>query len=130
MQDVCFCGSGKSFQTCCQTLLSGESTATTAEQLMRSRYCAAVLANESYTLDSWHSTTRPLKKQMSDGKVKWHRLKIKKVINGGVDDNEGEVIFEAIYKVNGQARKHCEHSRFVKENGQWRYLDALELTDD
>lgn len=127
---LCFCGSGQGFESCCQPLLSGHVLALTAEQLMRSRYSAAVLADEAYTLATWHGSTRPPAQQMSDGKLKWHRLKIKKIIKGGKNDEDGEVIFDAIYKINGQAHVHAEHSRFVRENGVWFYLDALPIVEN
>lgn len=126
-KELCFCGNQLSFENCCGPLLSGQAQAKTAEQLMRSRYCAAVLANEDYTLATWHGSTRPAHQQMSDGKLKWHRLKVKKIIQGGENDISGEVIFDAIYKVNGQAYMHAEHSRFIKENGTWFYLDAIPI---
>ncbi len=125
LKTPCFCGSGQRFEACCGPLLSGHAMAQTAEQLMRSRYCAAVLANEDYTLATWHDSTRPASQKMSDGKLKWHRLKIKKIIKGGENDEEGQVVFDAIYKINGQAHVHAEHSRFVRDHGLWFYLDAL-----
>lgn len=125
----CFCGKAQSFEKCCGPLLSGQAVAKTAEQLMRSRYCAAVLADEAYTLSTWHERTRPAQHQMSDGKLKWHRLKIKKIIQGAENDVSGEVIFDAIYKINGQAHVHAEHSRFLREGGAWFYLDALPMPE-
>jgi SEC-C motif-containing protein len=44
----CFCGSGVSFDTCCQPIVLGIQKATTAEALMRSRYVAYVVKYVDY----------------------------------------------------------------------------------
>ncbi|MBL4607822.1 MAG: hypothetical protein JKY01_08350 [Pseudomonadales bacterium] len=126
MGQSCYCGSGAEFETCCEPFIIGSEKPDTAERLMRSRYTAYALKNEDYLIETWHTTTRPLKKQVEDDKVKWHRLKVVKTVMGAAEDNTGEVLFEAIYKVNGKAHKHVERSLFEKEEGQWRYLDVKE----
>lgn len=124
MSKNCHCGSEQVFETCCEPYLKGVEKPQTAEQLMRSRYTAYVVQDEQYLIDTWHSKTRPSRKQVVDGKTKWHRLKIKETLKGGISDNAGEVVFEAIYKINGKAHKHIERSTFEKEEGEWRYLDV------
>lgn len=113
----CYCGSTKSFDACCQPCLLGEAFPETAEQLMRSRYTAYELWDAAYLLKTWNSKTRPSLKKVEDDKIKWHRLKIRQTIDGTADSEKGEVAFEAIYKINGQAHKHIEHSLFEKEDG-------------
>ena len=124
MSESCFCGSGMEFEKCCEPYLKGEAIPQTAEQLMRSRYTAYTVQDEKYLINTWHSTSRPEKKQVEGGEIKWHRLKVKETFKGGPDDETGEVVFEAIYKINGKAHKHHERSLFEKEAGEWRYLDV------
>ncbi len=54
----CPCGSGASYAECCGRLHRGEA-AQTAEQLMRSRYSAFVVGDETYLFRTWHPRTRP-----------------------------------------------------------------------
>lgn len=46
--------------------------------------------------------------------------------HGLIDPDHARVRFTARYKVGGgSAAKMLEHSRFVREDGRWFYLDAL-----
>ena len=126
MTDVCYCDSGDAYVDCCEPYLLGMRSPDTAKQLMRSRYCAYVVSNEEYLINTWHLSTRPSSKQLSEDKVKWHRLRVHELVAGGLEDERGEVFFEAIYKVNGKAFRHFECSLFERENGEWRYLEASE----
>jgi len=83
---------------------------------MRSRYCAYVLGEEGYLLKTWHSSTRPATLSLSDS-PQWRGLKI-------IGSTESTVEFIARYKVNGKAEKMHEKSRFIREDGEWRYLDG------
>ena len=47
-QQPCPCGTTEDYALCCGPLLAGEQTASTAEALMRSRYTAFVVGNETY----------------------------------------------------------------------------------
>lgn len=92
---------------------------------MRSRYTAYCLGNEAYLLQTWHSSTRPGHLNLQqDSRIKWIRLKVERTEQGGEQDQEGIVAFTAVYKNNGKAEKLHETSRFVRENGNWVYLDA------
>ena len=92
---------------------------------MRSRYSAYVMTDEDYLLQSWHPQTRPQQIQF-DTKMKWFYLRIKSTEAGRAQDDLGEVVFEARYRLNGKAHKLKERSAFVKENGVWFYLQAEE----
>ena len=98
--------------------------ASTAEQLMRSRYTAYTLRCESYLLKSWHASTRPQQLELDKDPVKWIGLKVIKTDGGMAGDTEGIVEFVARYKVNGKAHRLQEISRFVYEQGQWFYVEA------
>ncbi len=54
----CPCGRPAEYGQCCGPLRAGTALATTAEQLMRSRYSACVRRDEADLLASWHTSTR------------------------------------------------------------------------
>ncbi|MCW8931827.1 MAG: YchJ family metal-binding protein [Gammaproteobacteria bacterium] len=124
----CPCQSGLLFQQCCQRFLAPSSTQTatqpakTAEQLMRSRYCAYVLGNETYLLQTWHPKTRPAHLNLNDSPNRWIGLKIKTTTLGQESDSIGTVHFIARYKTNGKAHKLEENSQFEKINDHWLYV--------
>lgn len=95
----------------------------TAEELMRSRYEAFVRGDAAYLLASWHPLTRPATLELDAGTV-WRRLQIVDVVAGGEGDETGVVEFRASYRDAGGAGVLHERSRFVREAGEWRYLDG------
>ena len=121
----CPCGSGDNFARCCGDFLGGRADAPTAAALMRSRYCAYVLKDESYLLHTWHPSTRPTVLNLDPANVpQWISLKLIATQGGKEHDTEGSVEFVARYKVNGKAQRLHEASRFVKDQGKWFYLDG------
>lgn len=121
----CPCGSGQSFTNCCGPFLSGAARPDTAEQLMRSRYSAYTRGDESYLLRTWHASTRPEALALAQAPVKWLGLRILGTEAGGRDDCAGWVEFEARYKPQGRAARLRERSRFLREDGQWLYVDGI-----
>lgn len=125
----CYCGNLRSYNDCCGLIHKDSAQAITAEDLMRSRYSAFVMANGDYLMKSHHSTTRSLKEKKSIVKwaksVQWVKLEILNTTKGMVSDNEGTVAFKAFYFENGSLQVIQENSRFIKENGYWLYVDAL-----
>lgn len=92
---------------------------------MRSRYTAYVLIREEYLWNTWHASTRPAQIGLEAGNpVQWQGLTIQRTEAGNITDREGVVEFVARYKVNGKAGLLQETSRFLKENGQWFYVDG------
>lgn len=90
---------------------------------MRSRYTAFVVVDAAYLLRSWHPTTRPAQLEL-DAHLRWLRLDILAKHAGGPFDTEGIVEFEAIHRdATGRGVLH-ERSRFVREDGQWLYVDG------
>lgn len=120
----CPCGSGRAYAACCGPCHDGTSPAPSAEALMRSRYSAFVLGNATYLLHSWHASTRPATLDLKDDPTRWLGLKILAHSGGGPDEREGTVEFVARYKAGGKAGRLHEVSRFVREEGQWYYLDG------
>ena len=119
----CPCGSGLPYAECCRPLHRGEATAATAEALMRSRFSAFAVGDPDYLLRSWHSSTRPARLRLDPGQ-RWTRLEILGTERGGLFDTAGTVAFRAHYREAGRPGALEEHSRFVREDGQWVYLDA------
>ena len=119
MSDDCFCGSGDRYLCCCGRYLEGGQCPDTPEQLMRSRYCAYVLAREDYLLTTWHPSTRP--PNIPPSQVRWLGLKVIRAANNAMT---GEVEFVARHKMNGKAQRLHEVSHFVNENGHWLYVNG------
>jgi SEC-C motif-containing protein len=93
--------------------------ATTATELMRSRYDAYVRLDAAYLLETWHPSTRP-PKLVLDPQIQWVRLDILSATGGGFLDTEGTVEFTAYYRGGEQH----ELSRFVKVDRRWLYIDG------
>ena len=88
---------------------------------MRSRYSAYSLGKPDYLLATWHKSTCPQTVEL-DENIRWTRLTIKQVKAGSAVDLNGEVEYIAVFKLNGQAHRLHERSRFIKENGMWLYV--------
>lgn len=86
---------------------------------MRSRYSAYVLGLIDYLLDTWHPSTAPGEIELSP--VKWLGLEVRQAHSTG---DAGIVEFVARYRENGRAVRLHEISRFVREEGRWRYIDG------
>lgn len=120
--ETCPCGRLRPYAECCGRLHAGAAAAD-AESLMRSRYCAYVLAREDYLLATWHATTRPVKLDLADGpQVKWLGLEVTSSAESG---DEASVEFVALCRIGGRARRMREQSRFLREQGRWYYLDGI-----
>lgn len=122
----CPCGSAADWEVCCAPIIRGDTAALTAAALMRSRYSAYVVEEESYLLASWHPQTRPSRIRFTAGQ-RWLGLQVKNTAAGGVDDDSGTVEFVARYKINGRGHRLHEVSRFERLQGAWYYLDGQHL---
>lgn len=90
---------------------------------MRSRYTAFALGNSAYLLASWHASTRPRTVRPEPG-VRWTGLEVVATEAGSMFHTEGTVEFRAHYVEDGRPGVLVEHSRFVREDGHWFYLDG------
>ena len=127
----CPCGSGLPLAECCGRLHQGLVSAATAEQLMRSRYSAFALGEAAYLLRTWHPRTRPASLDL-DPDVRWTGLVVLATTGGSPLETEGTVEFRAHYVVSGGvvpggAGAQHERSRFLREDGSWRYVDGVSL---
>ncbi|WP_284454807.1 YchJ family protein [Actinomadura madurae] len=121
MAKRCFCGVGARYRDCCGRLHRGEASAGTAGELMRSRFSAFAVQDESYLLSTWHPATRPERIGFDDG-TRWTRLEIVREEAGGPDDDRGVVEFRAHYLAGSEPGELHEVSRFVRHDGLWTYV--------
>lgn len=119
----CPCGSSRPYTDCCARYVESDEHAPTAEVLMRSRYTAYTMLREDYLLATWYSSTRPAFLGLADeAATKWLGLEVNR--HEQQDADHAIVEFVARYKVNGRAHRLHEVSRFVREAGQWFYVDG------
>jgi SEC-C motif-containing protein len=123
----CPCGSALPYAACCGRLHAehaacGRLAAPTPEALMRSRYAAFVLDLRAYLLASWHTSTRPAALEPPEPGLKWLGLSVKR--SALQDADHGSVEFVARSKLGGRAHRLQELSRFVREGGEWFYVDG------
>ena len=119
----CPCGLPARLSACCGRWHAGplHLQAPDAEALMRSRYSAYVLRLADYLLATWHPDTRPPALDFEPGQ-RWLGLQV--LQHTRHDDEQATVAFIARSKVAGRAQQLAETSRFVRESGQWFYVDG------
>ena len=117
--EACPCGSGRIYDVCCGRLISGLEKASTAEQLMRSRYTAYVKEEVDYLVCTTHPRSRTpglatsIRNWMDQ--VRWMRLLV-------LNADTSTVEFVAEYLAEGRPRQHRERSLFEKHKGDWFYV--------
>jgi len=133
MDNLCPCGSEKEISDCCGALINGIKQADTVEELMRSRYTAFTMSDINYLVKT-QLPSAGLRKEKERKKLKrwaqsveWLYLSVMKVIDGGVDDENGKVIFRAFYIQNEEYENIYEESLFEKVEGKWFYIDGIDL---
>ncbi|GGO66826.1 YchJ family protein [Nonomuraea cavernae] len=120
----CPCGLPAPYSGCCGRLHRGEGAATTAEQLMRSRFSAFGVGDEAYLLRTWHPDVRPPRVGFDKG-LRWVSLEILETTGGTVFHGEGTVRFRAHFVERGRPGQLEEHSRFVRLDGRWVYAGVV-----
>lgn len=121
--ELCPCGSTLTFAECCGPLLAGDA-APSPERLMRSRYTAFVVRDETYLFETWHPGTRP-ESVDTDVSTHWLGLTILDVEKGLPGDKRGYVEFDARFRDGGVEDTLHERSRFVWQGERWWYLDGV-----
>jgi SEC-C motif domain protein len=91
---------------------------------MQSRFTAFALGDPAYLLRTWHSSTRPRTLDLTGG-PQFTRLEVLGSTGGTALHAEGTVLFRAHYVDRGRPDVMEENSRFVREDGQWRYLGPV-----
>uniref|UniRef100_A0A2A4Z4F6 YchJ-like middle NTF2-like domain-containing protein n=1 Tax=OCS116 cluster bacterium TaxID=2030921 RepID=A0A2A4Z4F6_9PROT len=127
-QQACPCGSKRKFSQCCDRYISGAKTAPIAEALMRSRYTAYTLGKVDYILATWAEQTRQTVNAADliqrCKETEYVSLKIISKLGGTRKHTEGQVEFAAAFKSLGKIQTHRELSNFIKQDGQWYYVDG------
>ena len=124
----CPCQSGKDFDDCCGPILAGTAKADTAEALMRSRYTAHVKDDFEHVAKT-HAKAAQSDYNISAAKAQnknteWVGFEVTEIVDGGVDDKTGTVMFAARYQEEGEVRMHRERAVFAREKGNWVYVDG------
>ncbi len=121
---TCPCGNAAGYEACCGRWHHGPQRlmAPDAPTLMRSRYAAFVLDELDYLLQTWHDSTRPASLEPNPPGMKWLGLDVRR--HARQDDNHATVEFVARSRHGGRASRLHEISRFVREDGQWFYVDG------
>jgi len=124
--DPCPCGLPADYAACCGRYHAGEA-APDAERLMRSRYSAYVRQLADYLRQTWHPDTRPAELSLDEApgqRTQWLGLTVNE--HSVTGPNSAEVRFTARYRIGGgSAVRMNEHSRFLRIDGRWYYLDAV-----
>ena len=110
MMQTCYCCSGKVFEECCRPILAS------VEYILRTTHMSTRKLYDLTSIRNWATTS------------KWLRLQIVSTKKGKPEDTEGFVEFKATYQTpDNKTILHHEHSRFLKENGDWFFVEALDL---
>lgn len=128
MSQLCPCGSAQEYSLCCQPYLSGDKAAPVPSHLMRSRYCAFVMKDANYLIDTWHpacqANTFRADIEAGFAHTEWLGLTIFEEAPGQ-NEEEGFVSFVARYSEQGKPGAIIERSRFLKAHGRWYYIDGV-----
>lgn len=126
MQQKCLCGSKIPFNQCCNLLISRQKQVETAEQLMRSRYCAYAIADIDYIEATMTgpalSNFNPKESRNWAQQVKWLGLNVTDTEQ--IDETHATVSFEAIYIKDQHLCQLKETSEFHCKDGKWYYVDG------
>jgi SEC-C motif-containing protein len=114
-----------SYAACCGRWHDGELhlLASTAQELMRSRYTAYVLGLHEYLLATWHPTTRPAAIEIDPPGLRWLGLEVRHCADIGSDHSTVEFIARS--KLGGRAYRLHETSCFERVNGRWLYVGPV-----
>ena len=92
---------------------------------MRSRYTAYAQADHAYLIRTCHPSSRA---DMADFEgqedIAWTGLEVLATEAGGPADDQGMVEFIARFRIAGADQSLHERSSFVRQDGQWFYLDG------
>lgn len=127
MSSLCPCGSAVEYSLCCQPYLTGAKVAPNPSHLMRSRYTAFVIKQADYLIRTWHPSCHAaaFRADIEAGfaSTQWLGLTVfeQSMEKTGT---EGYVSFVARFNENGKSGAIIERSRFLKEDGQWYYIDG------
>jgi len=126
----CPCGSQKTYNDCCLIIHNNHASASTAEQLMRARYSAFVVANIDFLIKSHLDIVDSAQERAqikASTTIAWCKLEI---INTSKQDTNdiSFVEFKAWYIENETLQPLHENSRFIRKainnHRCWFYVDG------
>jgi SEC-C motif-containing protein len=127
---ACPCGSNQAYHLCCGQYHGGNHLPDTAEQLMRSRYSAFVLAKVDYLAqtqanDAAHNFNAQATMIWTQS-VEWLKLEI---IDApcSLGKETASVSYKAWYKEHVQLQCLYEKSLFQRIAGKWWYVSGIHL---
>ncbi len=123
----CPCGNKKNYSTCCELIHNNHELATTPQLLMRARYSAHVKKLTQFIIDTYHPScnAEEFRQDIEESiLLDWRKLKVISSHLSKQNHNEGFVLFKASYVDHGKIYQLKEHSRFLKENHKWYYIDG------
>lgn len=132
---LCTCCSKLTYSQCCQPIHNNRKQALQPEQLMRARYSAHVLKLVDFVVETYHSSCHAEEQRdaiTESIESQWCKLEV--LNTSTVENDQGYVEFKAYFQEGEQEFCLHEHSRFVKENDLWVYIDGFmpqetQLTD-
>ncbi len=123
---LCPCDSQRPYAECCQPIHLDPRSAESPEQLMRSRYSAHVKQLVDFVVDTYHPSCNAESQRAEIAESvhgDWCGLEVVST-EPGLNDDEGYVTFKATFRQDGDEYCLEERSRFVREDGQWFYIDG------
>lgn len=125
LNQPCPCGSGATYADCCHPIHQQPLQAATPEQLMRARFCAHILKLVDFVVTTYHSSCQA--ESQREGieesvNLEWTRLEV--IDAPEASNDEGFVEFKAYLIEDGSEQCMHERSRFIKEEGQWYYIEG------
>ncbi|MGR6980579.1 YchJ family protein [Testudinibacter sp. P27/CKL/0425] len=123
---LCPCQSGKQYADCCAPLHQANTFASSAEQLMRSRYAAYVLQQIDYLVQTTVPAQQPQLQidamQRWSASTAWGGLTILHHIPK-IGKRHAQVEFNAYFRHANERKQHHELSTFVRIGERWYFLD-------
>jgi SEC-C motif-containing protein len=138
----CPCHSGITYQDCCHVYHTHKIVADSAYILMRSRYCAFVVGEFNYLINTHYQQHLDglTAEQLSQGNTQWLGLQVlaHQLIDKShpafeltfIDTEQAIVTFKAWYKLDKGVDAIFEQSHFVRLDGQWFYTQGVQMETD
>jgi len=124
----CPCGSGLTYERCCEAFIKSERLPETAEQLMRSRYSAHVMQEIPYLYQTIHPDFREDWDEQGvtawSKNAVWDGLDIVFTEAGGPADDQGVVEFVARFSMKGDQMRHHERAVFERIENRWYFKEG------
>jgi len=124
----CPCGSGRTYDSCCEPFISGQALPPTAEALMRSRYSAFTVKAIDYLYQSRLPDQRvDVNRSMLENwanAAQWQGLEIHSIEGDGPDRTEAIMDFSAHFRMAERKLVHREVATFRREGGRWYYVNG------